>query len=90
MALKVQRLQVAVRVEEGAEWPIEGGVQPHVPVEHDIADQERAQLLPAAADEPVCVYGGVGGVPVDGEMLEIGTALDEHVPQSMIAGYGLI
>jgi hypothetical protein len=89
MALEVKCLQVAVRIEEGAEWTAEGGVQLDVPVEHDVANQEGAQFRPAPADEAVCVYGGMWRVPVDGEVFEIGTALDEHIPESMIR-YGFI
>jgi hypothetical protein len=54
-------------------------------IEHDVADKEGAQIWPAAADEAVCVYGGTRGVSVDGEVFEIGTALDEHFPETMIA-----
>jgi hypothetical protein len=29
-------------------------------------------------------------VPVDGEVLEIGTALDEYIPESMLPRYGFV
>jgi len=61
-----------------------------VPVEHDVTDKEEAQIWPAAAEEAVCVYGGMRGVPVDQEVFEIGTALDEHFPETMIARDGLV
>ena len=79
-----------MRFEEGAEWLAQGWVQPYVPVEHDVADEEGAQVGPAAAEEAVCVYGGMRGVPVYGEVFEIGTALDEHFPEAMIAWDGLV
>ncbi len=38
-----------------------------VPVEHDVADQDGAEVWPAAAEEAV---GGMWGVAVDGEVFE--------------------
>ncbi len=61
-----------------------------MPVEHDVADQEGAEVWPAAAEEAVGIYGGMWGVAVNGEVFEIGTALDEHVPETMIAWNGLV
>ena len=61
-----------------------------MPVEHDVADQERAQFGPAPVDEAVRVYGCMGGISVDGEAFEVGTALDEHVPQTVISRDGLV
>ena len=61
-----------------------------MPVEHDVADEEGTQVWPAAAEEAVCVYGGMRVVSVDGEVFEIGTALDEHFPETMITRDGLV
>jgi len=91
VAVQVERLEVAVGFEEDAEWSsADGGVQLCVPVEHDIADQERAQFGPASADEAVRVYGRVGGVSIDSEVFEVGTARDEHVPETVVSRNGLI
>jgi hypothetical protein len=46
-----------------------------VPVEHNVADKEGAQVWPAAA-EAMCVHGGMRGMSIDGEVFEIGTELD--------------
>jgi hypothetical protein len=61
-----------------------------VPVEYDVADQEGAQVWPASVEEAVCVYGGMWGVSIDSEVFEIGTALDEHLPETMITRDGLV
>jgi hypothetical protein len=58
-----------------------------VPVEHNVADKEGAQVWPAAAEEAVW---GHGGRSIDGEVFEIGTALDERFPMTMIAWDGLV
>jgi hypothetical protein len=41
-------------------------------------------------EEAVCVYGGMWGVSIDSEVFEIGTALDEHLPETMITRDGLV